>query len=56
MNGHVVLTDNNPQLPRAMFFGAGSEEAAIEWRDAHAGGAAVRPITVASYNLIVTLP
>lgn len=56
MNGHAVLTDNNPQLPKAIFLGSNSEANAIEWRDAHAGGAAVRPVIVNTYNLVVTLP
>jgi hypothetical protein len=58
-NCSVVLTDDNPTLPRAIFFGIPSDPignaAAIEWRDAHAGGAAVRPARLESYGLVVTL-
>ncbi len=58
-NCSIVLTDNNPMLPRAIFFGISGDPignaAAIEWRDAHAGGAAVRAARVDSYGLVIVL-
>ena len=54
-NAYVVLTDNNPALIQAAFFGPSGEARAIAWRDANAGGAAVRPAVLSSYALIITL-
>ena len=55
-NAWVVLYDNNPLLIAAAFFGAGAEEAATDWRDVNAGGAAVREARFSSYQLVVNLP
>ena len=54
-NAWVVLTDGDPDLIRAAFFGPTAEEAATDWRDANAGGSAVVQAHFVNYFLQVTL-